>query len=83
MQGQGLGDKPNPMGKKEAKTMNSITQDIMTSIRTANKRTHDILVTFGDGKQARYTISILEMLKAEPMVAEIMDLETGEILYWR
>ena len=45
------------------------------------KKLHTIRVTFTDGQKANYTIGMLPLLKTDFAVAEIMDNETGEILY--
>ncbi len=45
---------------------------------------HDILVTFLNDDQVTYTTRILhgpDGLLADPMVVEIVDLFTGEVLY--
>lgn len=45
---------------------------------------HEIMVTFYDGQTAKYTTAILYGpygLQTDPAVVEIVDLETGEILY--
>lgn len=40
-----------------------------------------ISVLFDDGRRATYTTAVLQLLKSDPKVVDIMDLETGEILY--
>ena len=42
----------------------------------------EIIVTFRNGKRARYTSAILELLESDPEVYEIMNAETGEILFY-
>lgn len=48
------------------------------------KHLHEIMVTFYDGSTAKYTTAILYGpygLHTDPAVVEIVDLETGEIIY--
>ena len=42
-----------------------------------------ITVTFSNGRQVVYTMAIFDLLKADNSVIEIMDNETGEILFYR
>ena len=45
---------------------------------------HDILVTFTSGRQVKYTTNILQGphgLLADPEVIEIVDLDTGEVIF--
>lgn len=39
-------------------------------------------VTFRNGQDVNYTPAVLELLKSDPDVVEIMDNETGELLKW-
>lgn len=43
----------------------------------------EIKVTFTNGRKIVYTMNIFRLLKTDPQVLEIMDSETGEILYSR
>ena len=45
--------------------------------------TQNILVTFRNGQQDIYTTNILNLLKTDKDVTEIMDMETGELLFYR
>ena len=48
------------------------------------KKPHEILVTFYDGKSAKYTSAVLEDplgIQNDPAVVEVVDLETGEIIF--
>lgn len=59
--------------------MTSLQKQFTAAI--TNRKTHNIKVEFVNGRTATYTIGILTLLKSDPMVNEIEDLETGEILY--
>ena len=41
-----------------------------------------VLVTFKDGRQASYTKAVYELLITDEDVIEIVDEETGEVLFW-
>ena len=41
----------------------------------------DIRVTFRNGRTVTYTMAILNLLKTDPDVQEIMDCQTGEMLH--
>ena len=43
----------------------------------------EINVIFTNGRKIVYTMNIFQLLKIDPQVLEIMDSETGEILYSR
>ena len=43
----------------------------------------EIRVTFANGREVIYTMNIFRLLKTDPDVQEIMDTETGEILFNR
>ena len=43
---------------------------------------HIITVIFRNGQKATYTTNIIEILKTDPAVKEIIDNETGELLYY-
>lgn len=58
--------------------MNDFIKALDTTTTTSN-----ILVTFRDSTQAEYTTNILELLKTDNDVTEIMDMETGELLFYR
>ena len=67
------------MHKKEAGEM---SRDFINAIQMGNEKyCHEITVKFCGGKEGIYTTGILEMLKTDPSVIEIMDNETGEILH--
>ena len=53
----------------------------LNALNHAGPKPKEILVTFAGGQQATYTVAILELLKSDPSVVEIMDMETGELLY--
>ena len=58
----------------------SINSTIISAI--GNRKHYDtIRVTFVNGSSANYTMSMLPLFKTEPAVVEIMDNQTGEILY--
>ena len=42
-----------------------------------------IKATFTTGQQANYSRYMADMLKTDPAIVEIMDNETGEILYYK
>lgn len=48
-----------------------------------NEKQHEIVVAFKDGSSGIYTMNIFDLLKSDPDVLEIMDNETGELLYYR
>lgn len=48
-----------------------------------NEKQHTIIAYFKGGREATYTINILEMLKTDPAIIDIIDGETGEIIYTR
>ena len=48
-----------------------------------DKKYHKIMVTFSSGKSGIYTDRIIEMLKSDPATMEIIDSETGEVLYYK
>ena len=52
---------------------------INTSARSAKFR--NIIATFCDGRRADYTDRILADLKQDPSVVDIIDAQTGEVLY--
>ena len=59
-----------------------MSRDFINAIQIGNgKCRREITVKFCGGKEGVYTTGILEMLKADPSVIEIMDNETGEILH--
>lgn len=43
----------------------------------------EISVTFTNGRKVIYTMNIYRLLTTDPDVMEIMDIETGEILFNR
>lgn len=47
------------------------------------KQGKPIIVYFTDGKKVNYTGSILSELKTDPTVQEIIDGETGELIFSR
>ena len=38
------------------------------------------MVTFKDGRQVLYTVRVLELLKSDPDVLEIVNADTGELV---
>jgi len=42
-----------------------------------------VIAYFANGTSASYTYSILNLLKTEPDITDIVDGETGEIIYTR
>ncbi len=58
-------------------------QDYFGFTKAIGNRKHQqtIKVTFANGQTANYSKYMLGMLKTEPATIEIMDNETGEILY--
>lgn len=45
------------------------------------RRQKEIQATFRDGSTAVYTEAVLKLLATDPDTVEIIDLETGELLY--
>lgn len=45
-----------------------------------NQETHKILALFRNGREITFTMNILETLRQDPEIIEIIDLETGEYL---
>lgn len=43
----------------------------------------DIIVTFNNGRQARYTMAVYDLLTTDNNVKDIIDAETGELLFTR
>lgn len=41
----------------------------------------EIIVTFKNGRKVNYTMNIYSLLTTDPEVMEIMDANTGEVLY--
>ena len=48
-----------------------------------DKKYRKIMVTFSSGQSGIYTDRIMEMLKSDPATMEIIDSETGEVLYYK
>ena len=44
---------------------------------------NEIQVTWANGNKGIYTMAIFALLKTDPCCKEIMDCETGEILFYR
>ena len=44
------------------------------------KSSNEIIAYFKNGSSAKYTISILDLLKSDPSIDVVIDAETGEIL---
>lgn len=43
----------------------------------------EVYVWFRDGDEATYTEAVMNLLTTDPDVVEIMDLETGEVIFSR
>ena len=59
---------------------NPITAAIIDSMN-ASAPAHTITVTWANGNRATYSAYMADILKTDPAALEIMDNETGEILY--
>lgn len=60
--------------------MNVITKTIINSINAGAAAPAEIIAHFKNGREIRYTITMLNMLKTDPDIDYIMDAETGEII---
>ena len=59
----------------------SIKQMFEQSVLTKTKESQIIIVTLADGQVAHYTKSILPLMIGDPMVKQIVDKQSGEIIY--
>jgi len=70
---------------EQRKTKNTGGNNMNDFIKALDTKaiTQNILVTFRNGQQDIYTTNILNLLKTDKDVTEIMDMETGELLFYR
>ena len=59
-----------------------ITNQILNAMFN-NEEHHKIIAYFRNGNSATYTTNILNLLKTDPDVIDIIDAETGEIIFTR
>lgn len=63
--------------------MNEITKTILDSINAGAAAPAEIIAHFKNGREIKFTVSTLAMLKSDPDIAYIMDAATGEIIFNR
>lgn len=57
--------------------------NLMADVFNHNVKAREIIAEFCDGRNARYTINVFDLLKTDDGVKCIIDAETGEILFDR
>lgn len=57
--------------------------ELIKAIAGENNPADKIETTFTNGRKVVYTMNCYELLKNDPQVVEIVDQQTGEIIFYR
>lgn len=55
--------------------------DFIKAVTSAGVKQPEIIAFLRNGKQIRFTRRMLELLKGDPEIIEIIDADTGELIY--